>query len=230
VNPADQSRFGRLAAPDSNDRRFAIRAAMLPARADLPEIMHWDTGKVLNQGNQPQCVAYAGEQWLNSSPIRQTWGASRQDLYNLCQRNDEWPGEDYDGTSVRALFKVLRRAGRVSTYGWAWDVDTIAAWVLSESPMVMGTDWHQGMDQTDKHGFVHASGPVLGGHAWLVKGCNVKKVCPDGSIGAFRAINSWGRGWGVGGYFWISFRDIAALVTSARFGEACTAVELPVAV
>jgi hypothetical protein len=38
-------------------------------------------------------------------------------LYHEAQRIDEWPGEDYDGTSVRAGMDVLRTEGHRRKFG-----------------------------------------------------------------------------------------------------------------
>jgi hypothetical protein len=220
---ADQRRFGRLPAPDPRDRKFAISRQYL---ASLPTAKHWLTGKILDQLDTPQCVEFSGRQWLATSPIRNAWSKPSGWLYGECQRNDEWSGEDYDGTSVRALFKVLQRERYISQYGWAWDVETITGWILSQGPMVVGTDWHEGMLETDRHGFVHTTGFGVGGHAFVLKGCNRLKKCPDGTTGAYRLANSWGRFWGDGGYAWISIADFAKLLSN--LGEACTAIELKV--
>jgi C1A family cysteine protease len=90
--------------------------------------------------------------------------------------------------------------------------------------MVVGTDWHEGMLETDRHGFVHAAGFGVGGHAFVLKGANTRKRCPDGSLGAYRIANSWGTRWGDGGYAWLSIKDMRMLL--ANQGEACTAIEL----
>jgi hypothetical protein len=169
-------------------------------------------------------VEYSGRQWLYSNPVRNAVLGPFGALYGECQKVDEWPGEDYEGTSVRALFKVLQGKGYVEKYGWAFDVGTVADWIIQKGPIVLGTDWFSGMMDTDEQGFIHASGYAVGGHAYLAKGVNRKKVCPDGTLGAVRLINSWGLGWGQYGYAWISFRDMQTLLD--RDGEAATALEI----
>jgi C1A family cysteine protease len=149
-------------------------------------------------------------------------------LYRECKLNDPWEGEDYEGTSVRALFKVLQREGYISGYQWAYDVPTIAAYVLTTGPMVIGSLWTEDMHYPDRRGFIHVGSGVKakqhGGHAYLIKGVNLDSVCPDGTIGAFRIINSWGGGWGVNGCASISFADMAVLL--AEYGEGCAAKEI----
>src|SRR5437773_1641745 len=86
--------FGRVPAIDFRDRKFPMKlqAAHLNSR-------YYVAPTVLDQGATPQCVAYAGEGFLMAGPVKNKPYKTPQDLYNLCQQNDEWPGEDYDGTS-----------------------------------------------------------------------------------------------------------------------------------
>lgn len=49
---------------------------------------------------------------------------------------------------------------------------------------------------------------IEGGHAVCVVGYDDKMVMPDGSVGAFLIRNSWGKGWGLAGYFWMSYKYV----------------------
>lgn len=61
-----------------------------------------------NQGNEGACVAFAISR-MQSLHNRQRYAP--WDLYREAQRIDEWPGEDYSGTSLRAGFDVAREQG-----------------------------------------------------------------------------------------------------------------------
>lgn len=50
---------------------------------------------------------------------------------------------------------------------------------------------------------------IEGGHAVALCGYDDNKLMPDGSKGAFLVRNSWGTGWGLQGYFWISYKYVA---------------------
>jgi hypothetical protein len=214
--------LGRIHAFDPRDRRFLLKP---PSAAAIDRTSrHWITAKALDQGDYPHCVAYAGTQFLLSAPVKNLPYSSPAELYNECQQNDEWEGADYDGTSVRALFKVLQSHGYISKYEWAFDLDSVVRQVLAKSPCVFGTTWYSGMMETDKFGFAHAKGSVVGGHAYIASGVNLKKKWPDGSLGALRCMNSWSADWGEKGKFWLSFSDARKLI--ADFGEACVADEL----
>src|SRR5215203_3271062 len=121
--------LGRRAAPDPRDHRFLIQRPSVPSTVTAKT---WNSpGQVLDQGDSSMCVAYSGTRWLTAAPVtnKSPWPYP-SDLYLEAQRNDEWEGEDYDGTSVRALFKVFKNKGLVSEFRWAFDCETIVAHLL----------------------------------------------------------------------------------------------------
>lgn len=222
--PDSQRCFGRRFVPDARDRKFSIspprEGAQITSRT-------WFSRDVFDQGATSQCVAYSGVGWLLAGPVRNiTKPPACDELYLDCQRNDEFVGEEpeIEGTSVRALMKIFKRRGYVSEYRWAWTLDPLIDHIMAVSPCVLGTTWTNAMMDTDKHGFVHAMGRAVGGHAYFAIGANRNKFCPDGSRGAIRCVQSWGRNWGDSGRFWLSFSDAAKLL--ADDGEAATATEI----
>ncbi|HXG72823.1 MAG TPA: hypothetical protein VNJ04_19685 [Gemmatimonadaceae bacterium] len=67
-----------------------------------------------NQGREGACTGFAvcrALSWLN----RERYDAF--ELYRQAQRQDDWPGEDYSGTSVRAALDVARTRGPVQVVG-----------------------------------------------------------------------------------------------------------------
>lgn len=214
--------FGRLISIDPKDRGY-----LLPRKAISPttrRFRHYATAKALNQGDFPHCVAYAWEQYLLSAPIKNKQWKTPVELYHEAQLRDEWEGEDYDGSSVRGGAKALQEFGYLKSYNWAFDVQPVVSHLLNVSPVVFGTNWYWGMFEPDREGFIHVEGALAGGHAYMIKGVNLDKKCPDGSTGALRIINSWGENWGEKGMVWISLTDADRLIK--EWGEACTAMEL----
>jgi hypothetical protein len=65
----------------------------------------WD---FYNQGQEGACVGF-GSSRMMSQLNRKTYDGFW--LYHEAQKIDEWPGEDYDGTSVRAALDILRKVG-----------------------------------------------------------------------------------------------------------------------
>lgn len=213
--------IGRLIATDPRDSSYPLQTRGNPSS----HRKFWWMGKdVLDQGALPHCVAYSGLKYLQAGPVTNEFDYATKELYDMCQAVDEWPGTDYDGTSVRACFKTLKRMGYIKEYRWAYDVQTIVTQLLTVGPVVMGTNWNLDMFSLDKQGFISYSGPNYGGHAYILCGVDTKKRCPDGSIGAFRMLNSWGRSWGQNGRAWISFSDMNELLKA--YGEACVAIEI----
>lgn len=136
---------------------------------------------------------------------------------------DEWDGEDYEGTSVRALFKVLKAKEYIEAYEWAFTHELVLRQVLTTGPVVMGTNWYHGMHTPDFKNYIWPTGELVGGHAWLLIGAYRNKKNPDGTVGAFRMINSWARDWGQKGRAWLTFKTLNQLIK--QDGEACVAVE-----
>lgn len=218
-----ENKLGRIFIPDERDNKFLLKS-MLPSKT--PGITYkywWPQGWWGDQGQTPHCVAYSWTHWLNEGPTTQRssfHGKAAIDttyLYNEAQLVDEWPGEDYAGTSVRAGAKILKRDGFISSYNWAFDIDTIVNTLLTAGPMVVGTTWHYDMFFPNEKGIISATGQVMGGHAYLLDGVNTKTKL-------LRIKNSWGRDWGKRGFAYISFDDMAKLI--ADYGEACLATEI----
>jgi hypothetical protein len=209
--------MGRLIQKDERNHPMPLIATTVRRRM-------WSAGEVLDQGDTPQCVGYAGWGWLESGPIVNKPKFSPTDLYHMAQDNDEWPGRDYDGSSTLGLMKALKIAGYVKSYVWATDAETLVAWILSTGPVLVGTNWLRDMFTPDHFGFIEAIGVVDGGHEWRIIGADRDKTCYDGSKGAVRMVNSWGRNWGDNGRAWVSFADLDKLIKAE--GEAATATEI----
>lgn len=201
--------FGRFRAIDRRDAKHRLAVPRTSRRS-----RYWNAPIWFDQGTKPICVGAAWARWLRIPPHNQ-W-VDPEGLYTLAQLVDEWEGTDYEGTSVRAGAKVLHRLGAIEAYKWARSVSEIIAFVLEFGPMVVGTDWHEGMEEPDHRGRVTADGENLGGHAYVLSGVNRDRE-------EFRIDNSWGQQWGNGGRATISFADFAKLLK--RDGEACVGVE-----
>jgi hypothetical protein len=204
-------KFGRGYLPDSRDHRYMIRSPFTNRT-----YRHWRlNSEVTDQGETSACVGHAWYNWLGASPVRQV-PLLPNGLYELARHYDEWEGEDYDGTSVRGAAKVLKLTGHVVEYVWEWQLDPIANYLLEQGPVVLGVNWYGGMYNPDKNGLIKPTGRVLGGHAVLAYGINIKKEL-------VWIRNSWGKGWGINGNCLISLDDLAQLL--GEDGECCSATE-----
>jgi len=208
--------LGRLPAPDARDQKYLMRS-IVAEPPTLPAYRHYKCGAVLDQGRHPHCVGYAWRQWLSSAPLMTRTGPQPQIIYHAAQQADEWPGEDYAGTSVRAGAKVLVALGHVASYVWAFTAEDVATWLLSgHGSVVAGTPWTSGMMRPNDKGFIAPTGNPVGGHAYLIVGYN--RVS-----GVFRILNSWGNSYGENGRVWIAGEHLDTLIRDG--GEACTAHE-----
>jgi len=181
---------------------------------------YWDSNEWWgNQGRTSQCVGYAWSHWIEDGPITHTGTPPivRPDvIYYNAQKIDEWPGENYNGTSVRAGAKYLQQIGKISSYYWAFDLDTLIRTILYLGPAVVGTNWYSSMFYPSSSGLIRATGRVVGGHAYVINGVDTQKQL-------FRLKNSWGQTWGQNGSAYISFADMRKLIR--EYGEICIAVE-----
>jgi hypothetical protein len=206
--------LGRLWVPDERDQRFQLRRLLPQEPSPLAYRYWWDNGIWLDQGLTSQCVAYSWTHRLADAPSLKDPGRllAPDQLYWRAQVADEWPGEDYDGTSIRAGAKVLQSMGYIGSYYWSYDLATTVETILRLGPVVIGTYWYEGMDTPDRLGLVHPSGLNYGGHAYVLNGVsrNTRR---------FRIKNSWGRSWGREGRAFLSFDDFETLL--AQDGEVC---------
>lgn len=213
-------KLGRTLSPDSRDQNYLIKNNFTFVNRLGIKKRFWDpNGWWGNQGELPYCVGYAWAHWIEDGPITHPGkkpNLSPIKIYENAQKLDEWQGEGYPGTSVRGGLKYLKQIGVATSYYWAFDVDTVINYVLQYGPVVVGTDWYNGMFYPDKRGVIKISGNIEGGHAYVINGV-------DTATQQFRIKNSWGLSWGKGGMANISFSDMEQLILQE--GEVAIAIE-----
>jgi hypothetical protein len=208
--------LGRLVSADERDKSFPL-SAVLPKQADKTKSRYWYQSYYWGEQTGPHCVAYAWTHWLKDGPVTQNkYKPNQLEMYRICQDLDEWPGNDYDGTSVRAGAKALLSQGLIKEYRWTWQAEELAQAIIKVGPVVVGTNWYNNMSYPSASGLIGIGGRIVGGHAYLLNGVNL-------TSGLFRIKNSWGRDWGKKGNAYISFEHVQKLLNEN--GEACLAVE-----
>jgi hypothetical protein len=170
-------RLGRRFAPDERDAGYRMFAAM--AQVPTPSYRYWALGKIdasVFQYNTPRCVGFSTRMELASSPRRYKQAhPDGGEIYHGAQLNDEWEGENYDGTSARGAMKYLQSLGIIAAYHWASDVEELAQFVLTTGPALIGGVWTNDAFTPDSKGFVRQTGAVAGGHEVLLRGYNHKE-------------------------------------------------------
>lgn len=223
--------LGRRAAPDARDAAFPMRL-VLPD-APLPAYKYWPHNGILDQGRTGACVAFAWLSLRQGSPVRckPDPALTGYDLYRKIVLEDEWTENDSEatatdirqmqfGTSVRAGAKVLQAMGWLSGYVWTQSMEDIERHILLRGPVVVGTRFYRDMATLDAQGIVNATGPLEGGHAYVIDGANRRR-------GVVRWRNSWGLPFGIRGCAYMTYETLDRLLFRED-GEACAPTEEPI--
>lgn len=210
---------------DPRSKEYGIREVIRQG-STVPRPVMWEEGVVLDQGSEGACVGFAWTAELLTTPVRPETqplvaSANRQAVryYKRAQKLDQWPGEDYSGTSVLAGAKVIKEEGLIESYRWCFSVEEIRDAVINEGPVVLGIPWYESMYNTTRDGLVTIAGPQVGGHAILITGYSPVKTIGGVTLEVFRWRNSWGESYGVSGSGYITVKDLRRLMGEG--GEAC---------
>jgi hypothetical protein len=215
----DDARLARLVQFDERSRKYPVRKLVTGKKL---RGYTWSCSKVLDQGAEGACVGFSLGHELIARPVvvsTVTAKFARERIYWEAQKIDPWDGGSYpgarptyEGTSVLAGVQVLQQLGHFDSYHWAFSIEELALAVGYCGPAVLGIPWYDGMFDTYPCGFLHVGGEVVGGHAILCNGVDVKRR-------TFRLHNSWGPSWGTKGEALISWDDLDRLLHED--GEAC---------
>lgn len=218
--------LGRIESPDARDLAYPMRSMLAEPGTALPESKTWAIRPTaLFQGSTSSCVGHAWANFLRCAPMQTNANIDklRFEIYDAATKLDVWAQNDNDtersfGTSVRAGAEAVMAMGRLKSYLWAFDLQTVVEYVLTHGSVVLGTRWYTSMfHPNDKH--ICTIGPadkVEGGHAYLLRGVNTRRAIALCS-------NSWGDGWGKSGEFFLPFHVLERLIHEA--GECCVATE-----
>lgn len=202
--------FGRIPQWDERNSNFRVRSLLNLSRP--PRSYSWPLDlPVLNQGNLSGCVGWTAGEELAARPdvVKGVTDELCRGMYFHIQDSDEWPGSERpgdspqtQGTSMLAMAKWMVAQGWWTGYHWATNLDEVIQGVGRSGPMPIGVDWTSGCMQTDADGYVVPGlGPVVGGHAVLLRAHSVKRE-------AFLLRNHWTDRWGVKGEAWVSYHGV----------------------
>jgi hypothetical protein len=198
--------FDWRANPDERSRLHLVSAA-----ESTRNHRYWRTGPILDQQSEGACVGHGVVGAIVSSPIRVALPHPQQTAFGMyygSRRIDQWPGEDYSGTSVNAGMKLARELGLISEWEWADGIARLRNTVLEEGCVVTGMDFDARMEDPDSQGLVDIGGGVLGGHCMFITGYSRRRAFDRYTGPVFQLANSWGPGWGRRGYLYMREADV----------------------
>ncbi|WP_456380801.1 C1 family peptidase [Thiolapillus sp.] len=214
------------------------------ASADVPDLRDWmyepaliqlkkallppRNQKILNQHSEGACTGFALAAAINLQYFRakEDVRVSPRMLYEMAKRHDEWPGEDYDGSSLRGAIKGWSNMGVCQDKLWRYRVSrkgdltvrrakdarshTLGAYyrlrpqinhyhaALNEAGVIVVSAMvHAGWDEPED-GVIQKQDKIDGGHAFAVVGYDEK---------GFWVQNSWTEAWGDRGLALWSYED-----------------------
>jgi hypothetical protein len=219
---------------DFRDRMFETTLVEVPTHIPLASYRRHKV-PVLDQGEEGACTGFGLATVANyllkrRKVVPDQAPVSPRMLYEMARRYDEWPGEGYSGSSARGAMKGWQKHGVCREDDWKYQAaagdaagltqartaealrrplgaylrvnhkDLVAMHsALAEVGVLYATATvHQGWDTLDRHGGIVWPAPLSGGHAFAI-------VAYDSE--GFWIQNSWGEGWGRGGFARISYDD-----------------------
>jgi hypothetical protein len=198
--------------PDLRSLNFRIAALDCFARGGARESSARHKSIWLNQPDNG-CTGFSTAHVLATSPYQKDMTQQiAEDLYHEARRQDEWEGEDYEGSSVNGAMKAARAYMYVTRWHWCLSLAELRHALSYHGAVVAGTNWYSDMWDPGKDGFLKVSGDVVGGHAWCIDGFDDDW---------FHMSNSWGKEWGVDGGARIHEDDMARLLDESGHEFAC---------
>ncbi len=209
--------------PDIRDRYYE------PALIQLkPEMDNREGAVVLDQGQEGACTGFglaAVINRLHAAGSEKSFIASPRMLYEMAKKHDEWPGEDYAGSSCRGAIRGWKNMGVCEEEDWPYRTDDPGELTVERARAARSTtlgayyrlrpeinDYHAALNET---GALYVSAMVHPGwfHPKTETGSLVAVIKPGGEIqgghafaivgynaDGFLVQNSWGPTWGTGGF------------------------------
>ena len=178
---------------DPQSRKFQAAAA-----PSIHTVMHRHDRKPLAQWIG-SCTGHSAAQALNTRRLHKPrWpyktDADAMDYYTWATQHDIYRGqmpEEDTGSSVLAAAQAVRAFGHIERFNWAFGYEHFLASLMLD-PVVVGTVWRDNMFDTNSKGFLDVSGPIVGGHAYLILGYSLR-------FDYFTMLQSWPLPWGFRG-------------------------------
>jgi hypothetical protein len=207
--------------PDIRDRYYE------PMLVQLASQISNRGGQVMDQGSEGACTGFGLAAVINLLNMKrgQSFESSSRMLYEMAQKHDEWPGEDYEGSSCRGAIRGWKNMGVCGDDEWKFienkpnELTIKRAIAARENPLGVYyrlrpniVDYHAALNEVDA---IYVSARVHSG--WFNPknddDHNLATIQPNpepagghafaivgyNSIG-FIVQNSWGEDWGSDGF------------------------------
>ncbi|MGE3314040.1 MAG: C1 family peptidase [Planctomycetaceae bacterium] len=219
--------------PDFRDLLYVPTLVEVPRRVDLSRYRAYDV-PILDQGQEGACTGFGLATvvhylLLTLTDDRDATRISARMLYEMARRYDEWPGEDYSGSSARGAMKGWHKHGVCTDELWPYVINLADSTLTDEraedaAERPLGAYYRVNhKDLVAMHsacaevGILYATAAVHEG--WQNVGADGIIHNKGGMIGghAFAIVaydnngfwiqNSWGPDWGKCGYARIEYDD-----------------------
>lgn len=196
--PIRGKRLGRHVLHDPRSRNYPAEMA-----TKIVTVRHQRNVPIFDQGSLGSCTGNAAVGSVSTDPFaRKGTPEEAVEIYAAATHLDQvygtYPPDD-TGSSGLAVMKAMKTRGWISSYAHSFGLEhTLLALVLR--PGITGITWRDGCDHPDSHGVVQYIGNSRGGH-------EVELIGIDADARLVWFANSWGDGWGLEGYFAMSFDD-----------------------
>jgi hypothetical protein len=237
---------------DFRDRMFEPTLVEVPTHIPLADFRAWKV-PVLDQGSEGACTGYGLATVANYLLTRRKVEpdpapVSPRMLYEMARRYDEWPGENYSGSSARGAMKGWHRHGVCGDTQWRSARGARSGGRLTDARTSDALRRPLGaylrvnhLDLVAMHsalaevGVLFASCMVHAGWESVTREGDIPYPAPAAGAHAFAVVaydaqgfwiqNSWGPRWGLDGFARISYDDWLANASDvwvARLGAPVT--------
>ncbi len=208
------------------------------SKAGLKIDLSSEIGPIRNQGSEGSTTGFSAAYALEAEYSRVRGASSifsARSIYVEARRNDEWPGEDYEGSSVQGAMKGLKEVGAYFEEDWPYDrvleplpdrkpavkitsysiipkerTDLFIEALRNGKTVVISIRATDDFLSVGKDGklTISADAQTSGGHSVCIVGYN-------GETDEFKFANMWGASWGSSGFGYIRRVDLKNIVIDA---------------
>lgn len=198
-------RFGLVLVDDGSLERKPLSLGFSASKAPpVDGVRMWRPGAIVDQGSTSSCVGCGWGSFFNADPLRSKYDF--QYMYNFyiaCQKVDglsELVEPRRQGSTIQGGAMIAQERGLIQDALFTNDPEELISYVYNRGPMVIGTNWYEGMESPDANGFVKPTGRNIGGHCTCVIGIN-------GVLKEVVIQNSWGEDYANHGICIMTFDD-----------------------